>query len=171
MSLIENLFTSREHDRALNPVEWDPLKEPDALQDAQLLDARFCPTANRAALLFDMRTASFYPLGNAAVIIVRGLRSLSWNGLPQGRSLMAFSVISSQPSLIADRGWLLNLRFFPDGDCSVGGESAEFHLLEAHGIPEAPPSYPGRHLDEVHHELPSWTSPCTVLQSATTNSL
>ncbi|MFF9850418.1 hypothetical protein [Streptomyces litmocidini] len=147
------------------------MKELDALQDAQLLDSRFCPTANRAALLFDMRTAACYPLGNAAILIVQGIRSLRWSGLPQGRSLMAFSVMTSRPSRVADDEWMMDLRFFPDGEYSIGGERADFHLLEADGIPEAPPSYPGRSLDEVQHELPSWTSTCTVLQSATTTGM
>ncbi|MER6782968.1 MULTISPECIES: hypothetical protein [unclassified Streptomyces] len=170
MSLIEDLFTARGPFQAAEPVGWDPLQEPDALLDAQLLESRFSPTANRAALLFDMRTAACYPLGNAAILVVRGLNSLRWNGLPQQNKLMAFSVMSSQPSRAADSAWLLNLQFFPDGDCAIGGECAEFYLLEAHGISEAPPSYPGRHLDEVQRDLPAWTSRCTVLQFATTNS-
>ncbi|WP_369780073.1 hypothetical protein [Streptomyces sp. R33] len=170
MSLIEDLFTSRGHFQAVEPVGWDPLQEQDALLDAQLLDLRFSPTANRAALLFDMRTAACYPLGNAAIIVVRGLKSLFWDGLPQQNQLMAFSVMSSQPSQTTDGGWRLSLQFFPDGESTIGGGSAEFYLLEAHGISEAPPSYPGRHLDEVQQDLPAWTSRCTVLQSATTNS-
>ncbi|MEI5007753.1 hypothetical protein RB196_10770 [Streptomyces sp. PmtA] len=36
------------------------------------------------------------------------------------------------------------------------------------GVPEAPPGYPGHNLDDIRHELPSWNSDCTVLQSATT---
>ncbi|WP_406329887.1 hypothetical protein [Streptomyces sp. NBC_00203] len=169
MTLVENVFTSQDYRQAPEPIDWDPLKEQDALHDAQLLDCRVCPTANRAALLFDMRTASHYPTGNSALLVVRGLQSFHWSGAPQQQKLMAFSVMSSRPSGVADGGLRLELEFFPDGDHSVSGDRADFYLLEVHGIPEAPPSYPGRDLDQVRHELPSWNSDCTVLQSATTS--
>ncbi|GAA2312678.1 hypothetical protein GCM10010234_66730 [Streptomyces hawaiiensis] len=168
MTLVEELFTSQDYRRAPEPIGWDPLKEPDALDDAQLLDCRVCPTANRAALLFDMRGALFYPTGNSALLVVRGLQSFHWSGATQEQKLMAFSVTSSRPSgADADR-FLLELEFFPDGESSVSGASADFYLLDAHGISEAPPSYPGHDLDQVRHDLPSWNSDCTLLQSATT---
>ncbi|TGN78024.1 hypothetical protein E5083_12545 [Streptomyces bauhiniae] len=75
MLRIEDLFTSEEHREAPQPADRDPLREPDALFDAQLLDARVCPTANRAALLFDTRTAEWFPDGNAALLVVHGLKS------------------------------------------------------------------------------------------------
>ncbi|MFJ9801138.1 hypothetical protein [Streptomyces wuyuanensis] len=168
MTLVEDLFTSQDYRRAAEPINWDPLKEQDTLDDAQLLDCRVCSTANRAALLFEMRSALFYPMGNSALLVVRGLRSFQWDGVPQQQKLMAFSVVSSRPSRITDGGLRLELEFFPDGKVSVSGDRADFYLLEAHGIPEGPPGYPGRNLDQVRHELPSWNSDCTVLQSATT---
>lgn len=169
MTLVENLFTSQGYRQAPEPIGWDPLKERDALEDAQLLDSRVCPIANRAALLFDMRTASYYPTGNSALLVVRGLRSFHWSGGPQSQNLMAFSVTSSRPSEVASSGLRLELEFFPDGDFSVGGDQVDFYLLEVHGIPEAPPSYPGHHLDQVRHELPRWASACIVLESSSTN--
>ncbi|WNZ09096.1 hypothetical protein [Streptomyces sp. 11x1] len=166
MILMDNIFTSQYYRPAAESVGWDPLKEPDALEDAQLLDCRVCPTVNRAALLFEMRTASYYPTGNSALLVVRGLRSFQWSGSPQRQKLMAFSVISSRPSHVVDGGLRLDFQFFPDGDLSFGGECMEFYLLEVHGISEAPPSYPGNDLDQVCRDLPSWNSECTVLQSS-----
>ncbi|CAG6392282.1 hypothetical protein NMG29_25625 [Streptomyces cocklensis] len=168
MTLVEDLFSSQDYRPAPEAVGWDPLKEDDALEDTQLLDSRVCPTANRAALLFDMRTASYYPTGNAALLVVRGLRSFSWSGAPQSRKLMAFSVTSSRPSEAAGGGLRLELEFFPDGKFSVEGEHADFYLLDVHGIPEAPPGYPGHDLDQVRHGLPGWGSACTVLESSST---
>lgn len=80
---------------------------------------------------------------------------------------MAFSVMSSRLSEATNGGLRLELEFVPDGDHSVSGDRVDFYLLEAHGVPEAPPSYPGHDLDQVRNELPSWNSDCTVLQSAT----
>ncbi|MFF3458105.1 hypothetical protein ACFYXH_28050 [Streptomyces sp. NPDC002730] len=169
MTLVEDLFTSQDYRRAAEPINWDPLKESDALDEAQLLDCRVCPTANRAALLFEMRSALFYPTGNSALLVVRGLQQFHWSGAPQEKKLMAFSVTSSRPSGADTGGFRLELEFFPDGEVSISGGSADFYLLDVHGIPEGPPSYPGRDLDQVRHELPSWNSDCTVLQSATTS--
>jgi hypothetical protein len=169
MTIIENLFTSQDYQQAPEPIGWDPLKEQDALDDVQLLDCRVCPTANRAALLFEMRSALHYPTGNAALLVVRGLRSFHWNGAPQEHKLMAFTVTSSRPSGITGGGWQLDLEFFPDGKNSVSGDRADFYLLDVHGIPEGPPNYLGSDLDGVRHELPSWNSDCTVLQSSTSS--
>ncbi|MET7368006.1 hypothetical protein ABZS61_19550 [Streptomyces sp. NPDC005566] len=167
MITVEDLFVSQVYSQAPEAIGWDPLKEQDALHDTQLLDCRVSPTSNRAALLFDMRTASNYPTGNAALLVVTGLKSFSWSGAPQEHGLMAFSVMSSHPSANVDGGLLLGLKFFPDGEHSVCGNRMDFYLLEAHGLPEAPPSYLGRSLDQVRRELPSWSHPCTVLQSVT----
>ncbi|WP_329127184.1 hypothetical protein [Streptomyces sp. NBC_01465] len=170
MTLIEKLFTSQDSYPATGPSSWDPLKEDDALEDVQFLDSRVCPTANRAALLFEMRTASHYPTGNAALLVVRGLQAFHWQGSPQSQNLMAFTVVSSRPARTPDNGLRLDLEFFPDGEFSVSGEHADFYLLEAPGITGAPPNYSGHHLDQVRNGLPWWDSPCTVLQSSTTSS-
>ncbi|WP_406086981.1 hypothetical protein [Streptomyces virginiae] len=168
MIIIEDLFTSQSYCQAPEPIEWDPLKEPDALHDTQLLDFRVSPTSNRAALLFDMRTASNYLAGNSALLVVRGLKSISWNAAPQRRELMAFSVMSSRPSVASDGGLLLELQLFPDGRHSMLGTRMEFYLLDSQGIPEAPPNYIGRTIRQVGNELPSWNSSCVVLQSVAT---
>ncbi|MFD3442597.1 hypothetical protein ACFWU3_34490 [Streptomyces sp. NPDC058685] len=166
MTLIEDLFTSQDYHQALESIEWDPLRETDSLEDTQLLDSRLCPTANRAALLFDMRTAMYHPTGNAGLLVIRGLQSFHWSGAAQTLDLMAFTAVSSRPSA-ADGGFRLGLDFFPDGNLSVSGEHADFYLLEAHALPEAPPNYTDRHLEQVRYGLPRWDSECTVLQSST----
>ncbi|TGN78023.1 hypothetical protein E5083_12540 [Streptomyces bauhiniae] len=81
---------------------------------------------------------------------------------------MAFSVMSSRVATGADGGFRLELEFFPDGEHSVSGERADFYVLDVPGLSPAPPAYPGNELDQVRHDLPSWSSRCTVLQSATT---
>ncbi|WP_327257115.1 hypothetical protein [Streptomyces sp. NBC_01244] len=166
MTLIENLFTSQDYQQAPERIDWDPLKEPDALLDAQLLDCRVCPTANRAALLIDMRTALHYRTGNSALLVIRGLQSFQWSGAAQALKLMAFTVMSGQPTEV-DRGWRMDLDFFPASSLSVGGERADFYLLNTNGTPAAQPSYPDHDLDQVRHGLPWWDSECTILQSST----
>ncbi|MEV6439829.1 hypothetical protein [Streptomyces anulatus] len=167
MTSIEEIFTRQDPFRSSEPIVCDPFTQDDALFDTQLLDCRVCPTSNRAALLLDMRTAEWFPMGNAAILVVHGLQSFHWAGSSTGQPLMAFSVQDSKPSVAAGR-FRLDLEFFPDGNLSVVGGRADFYLLEVHGIPQAPPNYTERNLDQVRYGLPWWNSPCTMLQSSTT---
>ncbi|WP_055600110.1 hypothetical protein [Streptomyces aureus] len=164
---MEDLYSLQHYRRALETVECDPLTRSDALHDVQLLEARVGPTVNQAALLFDMRTASFFPSGNAALIVFRGLRSLRWDGMPQDSKLMAFTVTSSRPRVAPTGEISFEMDFFPDGNLAVSGDCADFYLLQVEGIPEAPPLYLERSLEHVRSDLPSWDSQCEVLQSST----
>ncbi|MGA5711289.1 hypothetical protein ACPCK8_33290 [Streptomyces cellulosae] len=167
MTSIEDLFRGEQNGTSADPVDWDPLLEADALQEAGLLDCRVCPLTGRAGLLLDMRTALQYRTGDAALLVVRGLASFRWSEDPLERDLTSFAIMSSTPSA-SRRGWRMDLGLFPDGRLSVAGVAAEFHLLEAAGVPPAPPDYTDRTLSEIREDLPWWDSECTVLQSATT---
>ncbi|MFD8917650.1 hypothetical protein ACFV0Y_07510 [Streptomyces sp. NPDC059569] len=169
MKLIEDIFTRQDRYQPSEPIDRDPFTEDDALFDTQLLDCRVCPTTNRAALLFEMRTAEWFPKGNSAILVVHGLQSFRWDGAPTRRPLMAFSVQEYKPSVDADGGVRLGLGFFPDGDLTVAGDRADFYLLEVPGIPQAPPNYSEQNLGQVRDGLPGWDSPCVILQSCTTS--
>ncbi|MFJ8544786.1 hypothetical protein ACIRFH_22695 [Streptomyces sp. NPDC093586] len=168
MASIEDLFAGTTDAPSAPPIGWDPLLEPDALQEVGLLDCRICPLTGRAGLLLDMRSALQYRTGNAALLVVRGLASFQWNEEPLERDLLPFAIMSSTPSA-SRKGWRMNLGLIPDGELSVTGQGADFHLLEAHGVPDAPPDYTERRLNEVRDGLPWWDSDCTVLQCATTS--
>lgn len=169
MTLIEDIFTRQCNYQPSEPIDCDPFTEDDALFDAQLLDCRVCPTSNRSALLFEMRTAERFPRGNASLLIVHGLQSFHWDGTSTGRPLMAYSVQEYKESVVAGGEVRLDLGFFPDGDLTLVGVRADFYLLEVPGIPKAPPNYSERNLGQVRDGLPWWDSSCTVLQSCTTN--
>jgi hypothetical protein len=168
MTSIEDLFAGMTDAASARPIDWDPLREPDALQEVGLLDCRMCPLTGRAGLLLDMRSALQYRTGNAALLVVRGLASFQWNEEPLERDLLSFAIMSSTPAA-ARRGWRMDLGLIPDGELSVTGRGADFHLLEVEGIPGAPPDYTERRLNEVREGLPWWDSDCTVLQFATTS--
>ncbi|MGF1344557.1 hypothetical protein ACQSMD_31345 [Streptomyces flavovirens] len=169
MISIEDIFSQQDGYLSSAPVDCDPFKDPDALFDVQLLDCRVCPTSNSAALLLEMRTAEYFSEGNAAILIVRGLREFHWDGATVNR-LMAFSVQEYSFSEQASGGAKIKLGFFPSGDLVLEGVQADFYLLEVSGIPKAPPNYTERKLGEIRKELPWWDSDCTVLQSCTTSS-
>ncbi|WCN03932.1 hypothetical protein [Streptomyces sp. M92] len=166
MITIEDLFTGAGGDASAAPFVWDPLREPDALQDVGLLDCRMCPLTGRVGLLLDMRTALQYRTGNAALLTVRGLASFEWSEEPLERELLNFAITSSTPSA-SRKGVRMELALFPDGLLSVAGKAAEFHLLDAEGVPETIPDYTERRLSDVRAGLPWWDSGCIVLRSAT----
>ncbi|WP_406354023.1 hypothetical protein [Streptomyces sp. NBC_00658] len=88
MTSVEALLTTAETGTSADPIGWDPLREPDALQEVGLLDCRVCPLTGRAGLLLDMRSALQYRTGNAALLVVRGLRSFHWDEEPLERDLL-----------------------------------------------------------------------------------
>ncbi|MFD6414333.1 hypothetical protein [Nocardia asteroides] len=167
MISIEGLFRGDQNGTPTDPIDWDPLRETDALQEVGLLDCRVCPLTGRAGLLLDMRTALQYRTGNAALLVVRGLASFTWSEEPLERNLLSFAIMSSLPSE-ARKTWRMELDLVPDGRLSIAGMAAEFHLLDAAGVPDAIPDYTDRILSEVQEGLPRWDSECRVLQSATT---
>ncbi|MFD5543930.1 hypothetical protein ACFWIJ_40560 [Streptomyces sp. NPDC127079] len=129
MTYIDALFTGAEGGTPADPVDWDPLREPDALQEVGLLDCAVSPHTGRAGLLLDMRTALQYRTGNAALLVVRGLQSFQWSEEPLERTLIAFAIMSSTPA--TSRGiWQIRMGLFPDGQLFVSGKAADFHLLE-----------------------------------------
>ncbi|MFE4856927.1 hypothetical protein [Streptomyces sp. NPDC056670] len=167
---IEDLFTGAADATTAAPIDWDPLREHDALLEVGLLDCRVCPLTGRSGLLLDMRTALQYRTGNAALLVVRGMRSFRWRETPPNTELFNFSVGSSSPTATAE-AWRIDLGLFIDGELSIEGKSADFYLLNADALPDAPPNYSGRGLDEVRHALPWWDSECTVLEWSSTDGI
>ncbi|RSS60535.1 hypothetical protein EF912_09725 [Streptomyces sp. WAC07061] len=170
MTLIENLLSGIEMRTLASPLEWNPLREVDALQEVGLLDCRMCPLTGRAGLLLDMRTSLHYPAGNAALLVVGGLESFQWRETSMERDLVPFIIVSSRP-LWVRKNWRMEISLFPDGELSFAGARADFHLLDAEGIPDAPPDYMNGKIDEVISALPWWNSPCTLLRSSTTGGI
>lgn len=149
----------------LDSVEVDPLREMDALQEVQLLDSRVCHLTSTAAILFELRTSLQFDVGNAALFVVRGLRSFDWN-LPERRlPLTALTVVSSVPGRLSD-SFHVRFEFFPKAHLSVVGSLAEFYVLESEGIGEVPPDYSSLDLEQVQDALPSWSSSCSLLQAS-----
>ncbi|MEV6263260.1 hypothetical protein AB0M42_21260 [Streptomyces sp. NPDC051784] len=162
-------------------TSWpDPLREPDALREAQLLECRVSQLTSTASLLFELRTALQIDEGNAALLVMRGLRSLDWTAGAAPRGPTARTVVSGVPGRLDDL-FRAEFSFHPDSRLEILGERAEFYVLEAQGIGDVPPDYtepgapepgrpePGRSEDGTAGPrglLPSWDSHCTVLRAS-----
>ncbi|NEB98587.1 hypothetical protein [Streptomyces anulatus] len=168
MTRIEDIFTASRVVGSHPPIDWDPLVESDALQEAGLLDCRVCPITGRIGLLLDMRTSLQYRTGNAGLLVVRGMRLFRWSEEALERDLLNFAIVSSNPSALS-KGWRLDCSLFPDGELSVEGIAADFYLLNASEVPESPPDFSERRFDQARQDLPWWDSSCSVVEWSTTS--
>jgi len=165
MTSIENLVRERSFPPPSRPLEMDPLREMDALQEAQLLDSRVYPLTSVAALLFEMRTALQFKDGNSALLVVRDLNSFNWTSVATETPFTALTAVSSAPDRVDDL-FHIRLDFHPEARLAVVGGRAEFYLLDIEGIDEAPPDYSDIDQDNIYQGLPSWSSLCSLLQTS-----
>ncbi|WP_460065057.1 hypothetical protein [Streptomyces sp. YKOK-I1] len=165
MISIDDLIHARPYSAVIDPVEVDPLREVDALQEVQLLDSRVSHLTATAGLLFELRTSLQFEVGNSALLVVRGLRSFHWNSPTRHVPLAAFTVVSSVPDRLGE-SIRTRFDFFPEAHLTVSGDLAEFYVLEAEGIGDVPPDYSDMSLKQVREALPSWSSACNLLQAS-----
>jgi hypothetical protein len=165
MISINDLVHARSYPEVIGSVEVDPLREADALQEAQLLDSRVCHLTSTAALLFELRTSLQFEVGNSALIVVRGLRSFDWKPPTKQFPLAALTVVSSTADRLGD-SHRARFEFFPEAHLAVSGDLAEFYVLEVEGIGDVPPDYSSGDLKKVQGALPSWSSACNLLQAS-----
>lgn len=163
---VNSLVAARREIPALvEAADPDPLREADALQEAQLVDSRVCQLTSTAALLFELRTSLQFDAGNAALLVVRGLSSFGWEASPIHVPVAALTVVSSLPNRTAD-AFRLRCEVFPDAQLVVAGTRAEFHVLEVEGSSDAPPDYSALSRERIEREVPSWSSLCNPIQTS-----
>ena len=164
MISIDDLVMAGPGPSAVPAVDMDPLGEDDALQEAQLLDSRVCQLASVAVLLFELRTALQIDVGNAGLLVVRGLRSFAWNSSKMPTPLTALTVISSVPER-SDGSFRARLDFYPDAQLDLVGDVAEFYVLDVEGIGDTPPDYSDADRRSIQTALPSWSSRGDLLRA------
>ncbi|MFF3350549.1 hypothetical protein [Streptomyces sp. NPDC002779] len=165
MISINDLVHARPYPEFLGSVEVDPLREADALQEAQLLDSRVCHLTSTAALLFELRTSLQFDVGNSALLVVRGLHSFDWKSPAKQVPFAALTVVSSAADRLSD-SLRARFEFFPAAHLAVAGDLAEFYVLEVEGIGDVPPDYSSGDVTNIQGALPSWSSACSLLQAS-----
>lgn len=163
MMTIEDLLLGSQPQIAVRPPEVDPLREVDTLQEAQLLDVRISVLGSAVGLLLELRTSLQFDEGNAALLVVRGLRDLQWHGVQTLSPITAFTVVSSKTSNSETGPLRVELGMFPSGSLRIDGIAAEFHVMDVTGIGEAPPDYSDGFFEGIKNSLPSWSSQCSLL--------
>ncbi len=156
--IIEELFTDpTRRDYAAMP-EMDPLTEEGALQEADLVAVKLDVMTASAGLLFDLRNALQLRLGNAALLIARGVDRFEWD-VQDARDLpfVAHIVTGSTPAIAGCR-FELTLGFVPDAGLSLRARGAEFFVGAVPDLGEAPPDFLEGSADLIRAEMPGWAS-------------
>ncbi|MEU6589337.1 hypothetical protein ABZ923_08900 [Streptomyces sp. NPDC046881] len=168
MITVNSLVASRPEIAAIaEAADPNPLREADALQESQLLESRVCQLTGTVALLFDLRTSLQFDIGNAALLVVRGVSSFGWSSSAVQVPLAAMTVVSQLPAR-SPGSFRTRFGFFPDAQLDVAGAQAEFYVLEVDGISDVPPDYTAMSQEHIARELPAWHSRCDPLQVAST---
>ncbi|MFC3996535.1 hypothetical protein ACFOVU_11450 [Nocardiopsis sediminis] len=164
MNIIDEILWGEDWAKQIQGMDYDPLVEPDALAETQLLDLRVHALSGSAAALFEMRTSLQFDRGNAGILIFRKVRSASWElGNPHSNAI-AYSVMQSRPrqnSEIVE----FDVRTHPRSMLFLAGAAAEFYLVDAHGIDEAPPDY-AQQMSEIVKGIPNWGSKFSFIEGS-----
>ncbi|GAA0964251.1 hypothetical protein [Actinocorallia libanotica] len=161
MLRAEDLFHGTAEPEAVPLPERDPLREPDVLLEAQLLDTRVEVRTSRAALLLELRTTMEFAKGDAALLIAHGVREFTWTAPSRPASSTAWTVLSSAPGA-SESLFTLDLGLHPDAGLRLTAEHAEFYVAD---VPRLAPRIPDYGTDDpatIRNNLPSWTSPLSL---------
>ena len=143
----------------LDPLGMDPLGDADVLQEAQLLGVQTDAVRGVAGLLFEMRTALQIRQGDTAVLILRGVRDVTWSAPPRPTELTAWTVDGS--TFEREAGLLrvsMSMWPSPGADLTVVATSAEFVVGDVKGLEHAPPDYTDGSIDG---KIATWNSVMT----------
>lgn len=147
--------------------EMDALADVDALLEAALLDIRFDATTSSVWLLFDCRGALHLEMGNAALVVVRGVTALQWQADPRPGRLWR-AVMGWRPVTGAGM-FSVTVDLSPASRLQVNGAGAEFYVGDIPGGDDAPPNFMTANDQEIRAGLASWTSDFEVVHASFTN--
>jgi len=155
---IEQLFRDPDRRRHMTPMEMNPLTESGALREAQLLEMRVDVLTSTAGLLFDLRNALQLRTGDTAVLVVLGLREVSWSAELRMTARTAWNVVKSEPTS-ASGTVIVEFAFVPDARLRLAANSAEFFVGHVAGLSDVPPDFTSDAEATIHAGLASWSSP------------
>lgn len=144
----------------------NPFSFKNALREAEFLDVLVDSRRQTAGILLEFRTALQFQNGIAGLYIARGLKDLAWHSdLTKRNGIKAFPIKRSRAvkrrndvKFIFSAMWDLSL--------SALSVEAEFAVLDVPGLTTTPPDYTEPDIPAIESTLPSWNSPCRVVEKA-----
>lgn len=155
--LVEELLQNPVRREYVATPEVDPLRQSDALQEAQLLEGRVEALSSTVGLLFELRTAMHLMEGNTALLVARGVREFSWSSDARNTDKTAWNVVGSEPRYV-DELFVLELDFVPNAGLRLVAESAEFYVGDVDRLSEQLPDYGEDDDAEIRANLAGWRS-------------
>jgi hypothetical protein len=167
---IEELLRS-ESSLQLSPLpENDPLRDSDALQEADLVGIWVDVLRSTTTVLFDLRNAIELRSGNTGLVSFIGAPSVTYHSTDDRREpfvshlVVGSTVESSAGSLcltVSLDSW------DPHGEeVVVSGGLARFLYGEVPGLSPAPPNFPDDPRNEILSHMPSWRSEFILLHAS-----
>lgn len=135
----------------------NPLTEQDALLEVQLLDLRICAVASTVAVLLELRTSLHLRGVNTGLLVVRGVRELSWLAERRTTARTAWNIVSSVPERTAG-SFTLDIGCIPMARLKLVSDTAEFYAGNVAGLDSAPPDYVADSDATIAVNLPGWGS-------------
>jgi len=161
MLRAEDLFRGTAETGSVPSADTDPLREAGGLVETQLLDTRVETFASRAGLLLDLRTTMAFAKGDAALLVLHGVREFAWNAKSCDAPRTAWNVVGSRPG--SEGGlFTLDLDFLPEARLRLVAGSAEFYVADVPRLGPRVPDYTADDAAAVRNNLPSWNSPFTL---------
>ena len=157
MIIVEELLWSPGRRGHVALPEADPLREPDALQEAQLLAARVEALSSTVGLLFELRTAMQLREANTAILVARGVHEFTWWAEPRSTSKTAWNVVGSEPRP-TNCPFEIDIDLVPRSRLRLVAESAEFYVGDVEGLELQLPDYGIDDDATVRANLADWRS-------------
>jgi hypothetical protein len=156
--VIEDLFDYPLRRAYAAMPEMDALTEPDALQEADLVDIRFDVSRSVVGLLFDLRSALQFRMANTALLVGHDVQRFTLSGeTSPGRSRMAHYVVSSRPDN-RDLQFSIAIGCLQACRLELAAASAEFFVGDIPDLPEAPPDFGRDDEATIKAGMPGWGS-------------
>jgi hypothetical protein len=153
---IEDFLYDDARHRVARPPEADALRQPDALQEAVLVDLRMNFVEGSAWILLDCRGALHVPEANTAVLVLLGVNHASWQ-LPATGTFAWQTVIDWKVSDV-DGGIELSIGLLAGGDVVVRAARGEYFVGDVPGGDDAPPDFTTATRAQVRTGMAGWSS-------------
>ncbi|WP_126464264.1 hypothetical protein [Propionibacterium australiense] len=147
-------------------TESNPFESEESLLESEFLDVLVDSRRQTAGVLLEFRTALQFRDGIAGLYVARGVKRLLWTSeLSRRDGIRAFTIGKSQAM---KRGNDIEFSIIAMWDLSLSilSEEAEFAVLDVPGMTITPPDYTEPDIPAIEAALPSWESPCRVVEKA-----
>lgn len=134
----------------------NPVRENDALLEAQLLAITVDAARGVTGLLFEMRVALQIDDGNTGVLVVSGTRRVNWSAPTTFGQRTAWPVVGSEVAA-TESSFELSLGLCTAATLEIEGDAAAFCTGTVPGLGEAPPDYTSRE-EYIVANVPNWSS-------------